>query len=155
MLFCFCRMNLITYDRFVILVLMFSWCASVSSDPHHCAMFAIKWLPEIRKYYPKVPVVLVGTQTDLRTDLDVLVDLARFRWVFKTKCRKIRLCFVNFCVFFIIKMVCFFSTLHDYPLFEIPEAGKIVEKLLSGNKKRYFIETFFLLLGAEMLSISL
>lgn len=38
-----------------------------------------KWLPEVRKYLPKVPIVLVGTQIDLRTDLDVLVDLARFR----------------------------------------------------------------------------
>jgi len=38
-----------------------------------------KWLPEIRKYLPKVPIVLVGTQIDLRTNLDVLVDLARFR----------------------------------------------------------------------------
>uniref|UniRef100_H2YR36 Small monomeric GTPase n=1 Tax=Ciona savignyi TaxID=51511 RepID=H2YR36_CIOSA len=37
-----------------------------------------KWLPEIKKYLPKVPVVLVGTQTDLRTSLDVLVDLARY-----------------------------------------------------------------------------
>ena len=38
-----------------------------------------KWLPEIRKYMSKVPIVLVGTQTDLRSNVDVLVDLARYR----------------------------------------------------------------------------
>jgi len=37
-----------------------------------------KWIPEVRKYLPKVPVILVGTQTDLRDDLDILVDLARY-----------------------------------------------------------------------------
>nr|CAB3265575.1 Wrch protein [Phallusia mammillata] len=36
-----------------------------------------KWLPEIKRFLPKVPILLVGTQTDLRTNLDVLVDLAR------------------------------------------------------------------------------
>lgn len=38
-----------------------------------------KWLPEIRKYMSKVPIVLVGTQTDLRSNVDVLVDLARYK----------------------------------------------------------------------------
>ncbi|CAK8680481.1 cell division control protein 42 homolog [Clavelina lepadiformis] len=37
-----------------------------------------KWLPEIKKYLPKIPIVLVGTQTDLRSSVDVLVDLARY-----------------------------------------------------------------------------
>lgn len=37
-----------------------------------------KWLPELKKYLPKVPVILVGTQTDLRDDLDILVDLSRY-----------------------------------------------------------------------------
>lgn len=36
-----------------------------------------KWLLEIKKHKPKVPILLVGTQTDLRDNLDVLVDLAR------------------------------------------------------------------------------
>lgn len=39
-----------------------------------------KWLPEMRKHLPKVPIVLVGTKIDLRSSVDVLVDLARYRW---------------------------------------------------------------------------
>ena len=38
-----------------------------------------KWLPEIKKHMSKVPVILVGTQTDLRSSVDVLVDLARLK----------------------------------------------------------------------------
>jgi len=37
-----------------------------------------KWLPEVKNFLPKVPIVLVGTQTDLRNDLDVIVDLAKY-----------------------------------------------------------------------------
>lgn len=37
-----------------------------------------KWIPEMKKHLPKVPVILIGTQTDLRSNLDVLVDLARY-----------------------------------------------------------------------------
>jgi len=37
-----------------------------------------KWIKEVRKYMPKVPVVLVGTQTDLKSNVDVLIDLAKY-----------------------------------------------------------------------------
>ncbi|KAI1295663.1 Rho-related GTP-binding protein RhoU [Halotydeus destructor] len=37
---------------------------------------AEKWLPEIRKHSANVPLVLVGTQCDLRQDVRVLIDLA-------------------------------------------------------------------------------
>jgi len=37
-----------------------------------------KWVPEMKKHLPKVPIVVVGTQTDLRTSVDVLVDLSRY-----------------------------------------------------------------------------
>ncbi|CDW56551.1 rho GTP binding protein RhoU [Trichuris trichiura] len=37
-----------------------------------------RWLPEVRRYCPRAPVVLVGTQCDLRTNIQVLVDLNRF-----------------------------------------------------------------------------
>ena len=36
----------------------------------------------MKKHLPKVPVILVGTQTDLRNDLDVLVDLVKYKYVY-------------------------------------------------------------------------
>lgn len=36
-----------------------------------------KWMPEIRQHCPSAPVVLVGTQCDLRGDVKVLIELAR------------------------------------------------------------------------------
>uniref|UniRef100_A0A3B3ZAN3 Uncharacterized protein n=2 Tax=Periophthalmus magnuspinnatus TaxID=409849 RepID=A0A3B3ZAN3_9GOBI len=38
-----------------------------------------KWVPEIRTYAPHAPLVLVGTQCDLREDVKVLIDLAKYR----------------------------------------------------------------------------
>lgn len=38
-----------------------------------------KWVPEIRKHAPFAPLVLVGTQCDLREDVKVLIDLAKYR----------------------------------------------------------------------------
>lgn len=38
-----------------------------------------KWLPELRHHNPRVPIVLVGTQSDLRTDVKVLIELAQYR----------------------------------------------------------------------------
>ncbi|XP_002739416.1 rho-related GTP-binding protein RhoU-like [Saccoglossus kowalevskii] len=37
-----------------------------------------KWVPEVRKHNKKTPILLVGTQCDLRNDVKVLIDLARF-----------------------------------------------------------------------------
>uniref|UniRef100_A0A8C0AI29 Ras homolog family member U n=1 Tax=Bos mutus grunniens TaxID=30521 RepID=A0A8C0AI29_BOSMU len=34
-----------------------------------------KWVPEIRGHCPKAPIVLVGTQSDLREDVKVLIEL--------------------------------------------------------------------------------
>ncbi|XP_022244613.1 cell division control protein 42 homolog [Limulus polyphemus] len=34
-----------------------------------------KWIPEVRKHCPTAPVLLVGTQCDLRTDVKVLIAL--------------------------------------------------------------------------------
>ncbi|KAM4690225.1 rho-related GTP-binding protein RhoV [Rhinophrynus dorsalis] len=36
-----------------------------------------KWIPEIRAHSPHTPVVLVGTQADLRDDVNVLINLSR------------------------------------------------------------------------------
>ncbi|XP_046341830.1 cell division control protein 42 homolog isoform X1 [Haliotis rufescens] len=38
-----------------------------------------KWVPEVRKHCPKAPVILVGTQCDLRNDVKVLIELARYK----------------------------------------------------------------------------
>lgn len=37
-----------------------------------------KWLPELRSTKPQVPIVLIGTQLDLRNDVKVLVELAGY-----------------------------------------------------------------------------
>ncbi|ESO93563.1 hypothetical protein LOTGIDRAFT_150227 [Lottia gigantea] len=38
-----------------------------------------KWVPEIKKHSPKTPIVLVGTQGDLRNDVQILIELARYK----------------------------------------------------------------------------
>uniref|UniRef100_H9GK25 Ras homolog family member U n=1 Tax=Anolis carolinensis TaxID=28377 RepID=H9GK25_ANOCA len=40
---------------------------------------ADKWYPEVRRHCPYTPVLLVGTQSDLRQDVKVLIALARHR----------------------------------------------------------------------------
>ncbi|XP_039394902.1 rho-related GTP-binding protein RhoV isoform X2 [Mauremys reevesii] len=37
-----------------------------------------KWIPEIRTHNPQAPVLLVGTQADLRDDVNVLINLDRY-----------------------------------------------------------------------------
>ncbi|XP_061819517.1 ras homolog family member Ua [Nerophis lumbriciformis] len=38
-----------------------------------------KWVSEIRRHTPFAPLVLVGTQCDLREDVKILIDLAKYR----------------------------------------------------------------------------
>lgn len=38
-----------------------------------------KWVPEIRRHCPRAPILLVGTQTDLRQDVNVLIQLAKYK----------------------------------------------------------------------------
>ncbi|XP_056135134.1 ras homolog family member Ua isoform X2 [Lampris incognitus] len=38
-----------------------------------------KWAPEIRRHAPLAPLVLVGTQCDLREDVKILIELAKYR----------------------------------------------------------------------------
>lgn len=57
---------------------VFLLCFSVVS-PTSFANVSDKWLPEIRKHCPEAPVILVGTQSDLRTDVKVLIELANYR----------------------------------------------------------------------------
>ena len=37
-----------------------------------------KWLPEIRAHCPDAPLLLVGTQCDLRNDVKVLIELNKY-----------------------------------------------------------------------------
>lgn len=54
---------------------VFIVCFSVVS-PTSFANVGDKWLPEIRRYSRKVPIVLVGTHCDLRTDVQELIRLS-------------------------------------------------------------------------------
>lgn len=38
-----------------------------------------KWVPEIRRHSTKCPIVLVGTQCDLRNDVKILIELAKYK----------------------------------------------------------------------------
>ncbi|CAH2314051.1 rho-related GTP-binding -like [Pelobates cultripes] len=53
-------------------------CFSVVS-PSSFQNISEKWISEIRCHCPHVPLVLVGTQCDLREDVKVLIQLARYR----------------------------------------------------------------------------
>ncbi|XP_063162995.1 rho-related GTP-binding protein RhoU isoform X1 [Candoia aspera] len=53
---------------------IFLLCFSVVS-PSSFQNVTEKWVPEIRCHCPKAPIILVGTQSDLREDVKVLIEL--------------------------------------------------------------------------------
>ncbi|XP_061452436.1 rho-related GTP-binding protein RhoU-like [Rhineura floridana] len=55
---------------------VFLLCFSVVA-PTSFQNIADKWLPEVRRHCPATPVLLVGTQSDLRQDVKVLIALSR------------------------------------------------------------------------------
>ncbi|XP_028903396.1 rho-related GTP-binding protein RhoU [Ornithorhynchus anatinus] len=57
---------------------VFLLCFSVVS-PASFQNIREKWVPEVRRHCPGAPVVLVGTQSDLRQDVGVLIELDRGR----------------------------------------------------------------------------
>lgn len=57
---------------------VFLLCFSVAS-PTSFHNVLEKWVPEIRQHCPRAPVVLVGTQSDLRNDVKVLIELAKYK----------------------------------------------------------------------------
>ncbi|KAL8220011.1 UNVERIFIED_CONTAM: hypothetical protein K2H54_037690 [Gekko kuhli] len=62
------------YGRAEVFLLCFSVVA-----PASFASLSARWLPELRRHCPAAPVLLVGTQADLRHDARVLLALARRR----------------------------------------------------------------------------
>lgn len=57
---------------------VFLLCFSVVS-PTSFYNVADKWIPELRHHCPSTPIILVGTQCDLRSDVKVLIELANYR----------------------------------------------------------------------------
>jgi Ras family protein A len=53
-------------------------CFSID-NPDSLDNIAEKWLPEIKHYCPKVPIVLVGNKKDLRNDSNVIRELSRHK----------------------------------------------------------------------------
>lgn len=57
---------------------VFLLCFSVVS-PSSFQNVREKWIPEIRRHCPRAPILLVGTQADLRQDVKVLIQLAQYK----------------------------------------------------------------------------
>ncbi|XP_071963485.1 cell division control protein 42 homolog [Antedon mediterranea] len=55
---------------------VFLLCFSVVSPTSYTNVLE-KWFPEVHRHCPKTPIILVGTQCDLRTDVNILIDLAK------------------------------------------------------------------------------
>ena len=56
---------------------MFLLCFSVVS-PTSFHNLREKWLPEIKNHCNKAPIILIGTQCDLRNDVKILIELAHY-----------------------------------------------------------------------------
>ena len=63
---------------------VFMVCFSVAS-PTSFENIKEKWIPEIKHYCPKIPIVLVGTQSDLRGDPATISMLSRAKQHFVTQ----------------------------------------------------------------------
>ena len=57
---------------------VFLLCFSVTS-PASLENIKTKWLPEIQRYAPGVPFIIVGTKSDTRNDASVMAELAARR----------------------------------------------------------------------------
>ena len=60
----------LSYPDAEIFLLCFNIC-----DPDSFINIRDKWVPELREYRPKVPIILVGTQVDQRNNVDVKCKL--------------------------------------------------------------------------------
>ncbi|XP_035520602.1 rho-related GTP-binding protein RhoG-like [Morone saxatilis] len=64
------RLRLLCYSQ----VSVFLICFSIAS-PESYENVKRKWHPEVKSHYPKVPILVVGTKSDLRDDEEVLEKL--------------------------------------------------------------------------------
>ncbi|XP_028836839.1 rho-related GTP-binding protein RhoV-like [Denticeps clupeoides] len=82
------------YDKFRSLCYdhtdVFLLCFSVV-NPTSFHNITTKWVPQLRANNPTLPIVLVGTQSDLRHDVNVLISLdqLRFKPVLKSQAREL------------------------------------------------------------------
>ena len=51
-------------------------CFSVD-NPDSLSNITEKWVPEVKYFCPKIPIILVGNKTDLRNDTDTVEELAK------------------------------------------------------------------------------
>lgn len=68
------RLRPLSYPKTDVFLICFSTVA-----PASLSNVKEKWLPEIRHHCPNAPILLVGTQTDLRTDPDTVSRLQKER----------------------------------------------------------------------------
>ncbi|XP_071318116.1 rho-related GTP-binding protein RhoG-like isoform X2 [Trachinotus anak] len=64
------RIRPICYPQVSVIIISFS-----IVDPTSYKNVKLKWLPEVTHHCPKVPILLVGTKSDLRDDQEVLQKL--------------------------------------------------------------------------------
>ncbi|XP_040922700.1 rho-related GTP-binding protein RhoG-like isoform X3 [Toxotes jaculatrix] len=64
------RLRLLCYNQVSIILICFS-----IADPTSYENVKHKWLPEVKDHCPNVPILLVGTKSDLRHDQQVLKKL--------------------------------------------------------------------------------
>ncbi|XP_064649103.1 ras-like GTP-binding protein Rho1 [Lineus longissimus] len=68
------RLRVLSYPYTDVILMCFS-----VDNPDSLDNIEEKWLPEIKHYCPKVPIVLVGNKKDLRNDSNVIRELSRHK----------------------------------------------------------------------------
>ncbi|KAL0202749.1 hypothetical protein M9458_000767 [Cirrhinus mrigala] len=66
------RLRPLSYPQTDVFLICFSL-----ADPHSLKNVREKWYPEVRHHCPDTPVILVGTQLDLRDDKDTIEQLKK------------------------------------------------------------------------------
>ncbi|XP_053197379.1 ras-related protein ced-10-like [Scomber japonicus] len=64
------RIRPLCYNQVTVIIICFS-----IASPSSFENVKLKWLPEVKHYCPNVPILLVGTKSDLRDDQEVMEKL--------------------------------------------------------------------------------